>query len=51
MHDARIMFSVVITCNVSLSHSCRGKSLLVVARAEINASLNVWIALLAALTR
>jgi hypothetical protein len=39
------------TCGASLSHSCRGKVVMVVANVDINASLNVWIARLAAFTQ
>ena len=37
-------FNVFCTCGANLSHSCNGNSLSVVARAAMNASLNVWIA-------
>jgi hypothetical protein len=45
------MLSVVMTCGINLSQSCKGKSRSVVANAKINASLNVCIAHLAAFTR
>jgi hypothetical protein len=47
----RDMFHVVITWIVSLYQSCNGNLRLVVARAAMKVSLNVWIALLAALTQ
>ncbi len=41
MRDALIMLRVFCTWGVILSHSCNGKSLLVVASAAMNASLKV----------
>ena len=49
--EARSKFSVSCTCGVNLSHNCSGKSWSVVVSAAMNASLNVWIARSAAITR
>ena len=49
-HEGHNRFNVVLTWGVRQSHSWRGKSLSVVARALIKCALKVWIALSAALT-
>jgi hypothetical protein len=48
---ARNKLSVSCICGVSQSHSWRGKSLSVVASTAMKASLKVWIACSAVLTR
>jgi hypothetical protein len=48
--EARSKFSVFCTCGANLSHNCSENSLSVIARATMKASLNVWMALSAALT-
>jgi hypothetical protein len=42
IRDAHRRLSVVTTCVVSLSHSCRGKLVSVVAKADMKWFLNVW---------
>ncbi len=51
MRYALIMLRVFCTLGVILSHSCNGKSLLVVVSAAMNASLKVCMALSAAFNR
>ncbi len=50
IRDVHIMLRVLTTCIISLSHNRNGKLRSVVASAAMNASLNVCIACLAALT-